>query len=53
MTAIKEEIVFLFVPFRKNKIMVLIMIQITKVGINGLNPHPTIITNKKIRAKFM
>lgn len=52
-TAIKDEIVFWLVPFKKNRIMILIMIQITNVGIRGLKPQPTMITKRKINARFM
>ena len=52
-TEINEDIVFLFIPFKKNKIIVLIIIQITIVGIVGLKPHPTIIININSRVRFM
>jgi len=51
-TEIKEAIVFLLVPFKKNKIMVLIIKHMKKVGIMGLNPHPTMMTKRNIKAKF-
>lgn len=52
-TDINDTIVFLFVPFKKNRIIILIIIHIMNVGIMGLNPHPTIITNRNIKAKFI
>lgn len=52
-TDINDEIVFIFVPFKKNKITELIIIQMINVGIVGLNPHPTINTNIKISARLM
>lgn len=52
-TDMNDTIVFLFVPFKKNNIIVLIIIHITSVGIIGLNPHPTIITNRNINARFI
>lgn len=52
-TDINEDIVFLFVPFKKNNIIILIIVHIIRVGIVGLNPHPTIITSINNSAKFM
>lgn len=52
-TDINEEIVFILVPFKKNKIIELIIRHIINVGIVGLNPQPTINTNININARFM
>lgn len=52
-TDTNDTIVFLFVPFKKNNIIVLIIIHIMNVGIMGLKPHPTIITKININARFI
>ena len=44
-TEMNDDIVFLLYPFKKNNIIILIIIHITRVGIVGLNPHPTIMCN--------
>ena len=51
-TDINDDIVFSFVPFKKNCIIILIIIDITRVGIVGLNPQPVIITNININARL-
>lgn len=51
-TEMNEEIVFLLYPFKKNSIIVLIIIHIIRVGIVGLKPHPVIITNINSKAKL-
>lgn len=52
-TEINDDIVFLLTPFKKNKIIVLIIKHITIVGIVGLNPHPTIIIRRNNKARFI
>ena len=52
-TDINDDIVFLLYPFKKNKIIVLIIIHIIRVGIVGLNPQPVIITNINSNVKFI
>lgn len=51
-TDMNEEIVFLFVPFKKNWIIILIIIVITRVGMVGLKPQPVIITNINNNARL-
>ena len=51
-TDINEDTVFSFVPFKKNCIIILIIIDITSVGIVGLNPQLVIITNININARL-
>lgn len=51
-TDINDDIVFSFVPFKKNCIIILIIIDITSVGIVGLNPQLVIITNINNSAKL-
>lgn len=52
-TEMNDDNVFLLYPFKKNNIIILIIIHITKVGIVGLNPHPTIINNMNSKAKLI
>lgn len=52
-TDINEDIVFLLYPFKKNNIIILIIVHITSVGIVGLNPHPTMITKINSKARFI
>jgi len=54
-TDINEDTVFLFVPFKKNCIIILIIIDITRVGIVGLKPQLVIITsiNNNARLKYI
>ncbi len=51
-TDINEDTVFGFVPFKKNCIIILIIIDITSVGIVGLNPQLVIITNINNNARL-
>ena len=51
-TDINEDNVFLLYPFKKNNIIILIIIHITRVGIVGVKPHPVIITNININARL-
>lgn len=51
-TDINEDIVFLLYPFKKNNIIILIIVDITRVGIVGLNPQDVIITNININARL-
>ena len=44
-TEMNDDIVFLLYPFKKNNIIILIIIHIIRVGSVGLKPHPTIINN--------
>ena len=52
-TEMNDDIVFLLYPFNKNNIIILIIIHITRGGIVGLNPHPTIIRNMNSKAKLI
>lgn len=54
-TDINEDIVFLFVPFRKNNINILIIIHNTRVGMVGLKFHPAIRINinSKIKLRYI
>ena len=47
-----EDTVLWFVPFKKNCIIILIIIDITRVGMVGLKPQPVIITKININAKL-
>jgi len=51
-TEINEDNVFLLYPFKKNWIIILIIIDITSVGMVGLNPQPIIITRINSSAKL-
>lgn len=51
-TDINDDTVFLFVPFKKNCIIILIIIDITRVGIVGLKPQLVIITNINNNARL-
>ena len=51
-TDINEDTVFLFVPFKKNCIIILIIIDFTRVGIVGLKPQLVIITNINNNARL-
>ena len=51
-TDINEDTVLGFVPFKKNCIIILIIIDITRVGIVGLNPQLVIIININNKIKL-
>ena len=51
-TDINEDIVFLLYPFKKNSIIILIIVHIISVGMVGLKPQPVIITSININARL-